>query len=86
MGNASGREEGGSDTQSVVEDAAAAAAAQVSMADQDGGQGPEYMGGQSPPSSPRASQSPLMFRPQVTSLDLFLFLTVSNLVLILIYG
>lgn len=73
MGNASGREEGGSDAQSVVEDAAAAAA-QVSMADQEGGQGPEYMGGQSPPSSPRASQSPLMFRPQVTSLDLFLAL------------
>lgn len=66
MGNASGREDGGSDTQSVVEDASAA---QVSMADQDGAHGPEYMGGQSPPSSPRASQSPLMFRPQVTSLD-----------------
>ncbi|KAG6392412.1 hypothetical protein SASPL_146630 [Salvia splendens] len=59
MGNANGREDGGSDTQSVAEDSAAA---QVAMADQ---QPPEYMGGHSPPSSPRTSQSPLMFRPQM---------------------
>ncbi|KAH6777241.1 SNF1-related protein kinase regulatory subunit beta-2 [Perilla frutescens var. hirtella] len=62
MGNANGREEGSSDTQLGVEDSAAA---QVSMADQDLPHGPEYMGGHSPPSSPRASQSPLMFRPQM---------------------
>lgn len=68
MGNANGREDGGSDTQSVAEDSAAA---QVSMADQ---QAPEYMGGHSPPSSPRASQSPLMFRPQVSSLLLIFML------------
>lgn len=62
MGNANGREEGTTDTQSAVDDSAAA---QVSMADQDAAHGPDYMGGHSPPSSPRASQSPLMFRPQM---------------------
>lgn len=62
MGNANGREDGGSDTQSVAEDSASA---QVAMADQ---HAPEYIGGHSPPSSPRASHSPLMFRPQVSSL------------------
>ncbi|KAI3456585.1 hypothetical protein Pfo_013248 [Paulownia fortunei] len=67
MGNANGREEGGSDSPSGVEEPGAA---QVSMADQDGAHGSyhahgaEYMG-QSPPPSPRASQSPLMFRPQM---------------------
>ncbi|XP_047971865.1 SNF1-related protein kinase regulatory subunit beta-2-like [Salvia hispanica] len=59
MGNANGREDGGSDTQSVAEDSASA---QVAMADQ---HAPEYIGGHSPPSSPRASHSPLMFRPQM---------------------
>ncbi|GFQ00631.1 extra-large guanine nucleotide-binding protein 1 [Phtheirospermum japonicum] len=39
-------------------------AKRVSMADGDGALGGEYMG-QSPPPSPRASQSPLMFRPQM---------------------
>ncbi|GER33810.1 5'-AMP-activated protein kinase beta-2 subunit protein [Striga asiatica] len=63
MGNASGREEGGGDSPSEAD-------AQVSMADRDGpdgsyhAPGAEYMG-QYPPSSPRASQSPLMFRPQM---------------------
>ncbi|KAK4439469.1 SNF1-related protein kinase regulatory subunit beta-2 [Sesamum alatum] len=61
MGNANGREEGGSDSASGVDETAAP---QVSMADQDVVQGAEYMG-QSPPPSPRASQSPLMFRPQM---------------------
>ncbi|KAK6124749.1 hypothetical protein DH2020_041501 [Rehmannia glutinosa] len=61
MGNANGREESGSDSPSDAEEPGAA---QVSMADQDGAHGAEYMG-QSPPPSPRASQSPLMFRPQM---------------------
>lgn len=67
MGNANGREEGGSDSQSGAEDGGSA---QVSMADQDGALVSEEMG-QSPPPSPRASQSPLMFRPQVISVDFF---------------
>lgn len=67
MGNANGREEGGSDSPPRVEEPGAA---QVSMADQDGAHVSEYMG-QSPPSSPRASQSPLMFRPQVSCVDFF---------------
>ncbi|KAL3820838.1 hypothetical protein ACJIZ3_006743 [Penstemon smallii] len=53
MGNANGREEA-----SLVEDTGAA---QVSMTDQD----VAHDMGQSPPTSPRASQSPLMFRPQM---------------------
>lgn len=64
MGNANGREEGATDAQSGVEDSAAA---QVSMADADV---PEYMAGHSPPSSPRASHSPLMFRPQMPMVPL----------------
>ncbi|GFQ03099.1 snf1-related protein kinase regulatory subunit beta-2 [Phtheirospermum japonicum] len=59
MGNANGREEAG-DSPSAAEEGGA----QVSMADGDGALGGEYMG-QSPPPSPRASQSPLMFRPQM---------------------
>ncbi|PIN12274.1 Protein involved in Snf1 protein kinase complex assembly [Handroanthus impetiginosus] len=61
MGNANGREESGGDSPSAVEEGGGA---QVTMADRDSAQGSEYMG-QSPPSSPRASQSPLMFRPQM---------------------
>ncbi|KAL3614928.1 SNF1-related protein kinase regulatory subunit beta-2 [Castilleja foliolosa] len=60
MGNASGRAEAGGDSPSTEEDGGA----QVIMADGDGALGGEYMG-QSPPPSPRASQSPLMFRPQM---------------------
>lgn len=67
MGNANGREDGGSDSQSGADESGGT---QVSMADQDGPLVSEDMG-HSPPSSPRASQSPLMFRPQVTSLDFF---------------
>ncbi|KAL3850961.1 hypothetical protein ACJIZ3_012843 [Penstemon smallii] len=59
MGNANGREE---DSQFVIEEESGGA--QVNMADQEGADGSEYMG-QSPPPSPRASQSPLMFRPQM---------------------
>ncbi|KAL7088493.1 hypothetical protein ACP275_13G129900 [Erythranthe tilingii] len=68
MGNASGREEGGSDSQSGADDSDTA---QVSMADQDGAHVSytEFMG-QSPPPSPRASQSPLMFRPQMPAVPL----------------
>lgn len=75
MGNANGREEGGSGSLSGVEDGGGA---HVSMADRDGAHGNyhahggDYMG-QSPPPSPRASHSPLMFRPQVVFVCLFLF-------------
>ncbi|KAG8365336.1 hypothetical protein BUALT_Bualt18G0094100 [Buddleja alternifolia] len=69
MGNANGREEGGGDSPSGVEDGGGA---HVSMADRDGAHVSEYMGGQSPPSSPRASHTPLMFRPQVIFVVLFL--------------
>lgn len=62
MGNASGREEVGGDNPSAAEDPAAG---QVSMADHGG----EDMG-QSPPTSPRATQSPLMFRPQMPAVPL----------------
>ncbi|KAL6544684.1 SNF1-related protein kinase regulatory subunit beta-2 [Orobanche minor] len=55
MGNANGREEGGGDS---ISEADEGGHTQVSMVDG------EYMG-QSPPSSPRASHSPLMFRPQM---------------------
>ncbi|KAL3627275.1 SNF1-related protein kinase regulatory subunit beta-2 [Castilleja foliolosa] len=67
MGNANGREDSDGDSPSGAEDPGDA---QVSMTDQDGSDvscrahGAEYMG-QSPPPSPRASQSPLMFRPQM---------------------
>ncbi|KAK4386760.1 SNF1-related protein kinase regulatory subunit beta-2 [Sesamum angolense] len=67
MGNANGREEGGSGSPSGVEEGGGG---QVSMIDRDGGagnyvaDGGEYMGQSSLP-SPRASQSPLMFRPQM---------------------
>ncbi|KAL8046049.1 hypothetical protein ABFX02_08G154200 [Erythranthe guttata] len=57
MGNANGREDGGSDGQFAAEDGGAA---QVSMAADRG----EEMG-PSPPPSPRATQSPLMFKPQM---------------------
>lgn len=55
MGNVNGREEIG---QSGVD----GVGVQETMDARDG----EFMG-QSPPSSPRASHSPLMFRPQVSS-------------------
>ncbi|GER37524.1 5'-AMP-activated protein kinase beta-2 subunit protein [Striga asiatica] len=61
MGNANGREEAGGESPSEAEDGGSA---QVIMADGDGALVGEYMG-QSPPASPRASQSPLMFRPQM---------------------
>ncbi|KAH6764511.1 SNF1-related protein kinase regulatory subunit beta-2 [Perilla frutescens var. hirtella] len=67
MGNANGREDSGSSNQSGAEDGGGV---QVSMADRDGADGcyhahgGDYMG-QSPPPSPRASHSPLMFRPQM---------------------
>lgn len=73
MGNANGREEVGSGSKSGVEDGGGA---QVNMADRDGAHGNyhahggEYMGQSSPP-SPRASQSPLMFRPQVSFVVFF---------------
>ncbi|KAL2495498.1 5'-AMP-activated protein kinase beta-2 subunit protein [Forsythia ovata] len=67
MGNANGRESGGDSSQSGVE---SGGSEQDRMADQDAAhgnyraQGGEFMG-QSPPPSPRASHSPLMFRPQM---------------------
>ncbi|KAL2475834.1 5'-AMP-activated protein kinase beta-2 subunit protein [Abeliophyllum distichum] len=67
MGNANGREGGGDSSQSGVE---SGGSEQDRMADQDAAhgnyrdQGGEFMG-QSPPPSPRASHSPLMFRPQM---------------------
>lgn len=66
MGNVSGREEGSDNSQSGVEGGGAGGgggAVQDGMADQDPAGG-EFMG-RSPPPSPRTSQSPLMFRPQV---------------------
>lgn len=62
MGNANGKEEesvGGGQSGVEVGDGS-----QVSMTDGDGAQSGEYVE-PSPPSSPRASQSPLMFRPQM---------------------
>ncbi|CAI9783989.1 unnamed protein product [Fraxinus pennsylvanica] len=61
MGNANGREDGGDSSQSGVE---SGGSSQDRMSDQDGAQGDELMG-RSPPPSPRASHSPLMFRPQM---------------------
>ncbi|KAL0302675.1 UNVERIFIED_CONTAM: SNF1-related protein kinase regulatory subunit beta-2 [Sesamum calycinum] len=72
MGNANGREEGGSGSPSGVEEGGGG---QVSMIDRDGGagnyvaDGGECMGQSSLP-SPRASQSPLMFRPQMPMVPL----------------
>lgn len=62
MGNANGKEDGGDSSQSGVE---SGGSVQDRMVDQGGAQGGEFMG-QSPPPSPRASHSPLMFRPQVS--------------------
>ncbi|MCD7451718.1 SNF1- protein kinase regulatory subunit beta-2 [Datura stramonium] len=56
MGNVNGREEVGGNSQSGVD----GGGVQETMDARDG----EFMG-QSPPSSPRASHSPLMFRPQL---------------------
>ncbi|XP_022877898.1 SNF1-related protein kinase regulatory subunit beta-2-like [Olea europaea var. sylvestris] len=61
MGNANGKEDGGDSSQSGVE---SGGSVQDRMVDQGGAQGGEFMG-QSPPPSPRASHSPLMFRPQM---------------------
>lgn len=71
MGNVNGREDGaGSNSPSTGEETASV---QESMASQDATH-PRYHGhadadgqfmGHSPPPSPRASHSPLMFRPQV---------------------
>ncbi|KAL2473518.1 5'-AMP-activated protein kinase beta-2 subunit protein [Forsythia ovata] len=66
MGNVSGREDGSDNSHSIsgIEGGGAGGgAAQDSMADQDPAGG-EFMG-HSPPPSPRASHSPLMFRPQM---------------------
>ena len=63
MGNVNGREEGDLDSPSAGRD----------MAAEDGGVivDGEFMG-PSPPSSPRAAQSPLMFTPQVSSFHFIL--------------
>lgn len=77
MGNVNGREDGvgGNSPSGVEEEEDGGGSAHQSMAAQDGrygnhGDGGEFMG-QSPPPSPRASHSPLMFRPQASS---FIFL------------
>lgn len=81
MGNVNGREDdggGGNGPSGVEEEEEAGGIAQQSMAGQGGrygnhgGDGGELLG-QSPPPSPRASQSPLMFRPQASCLLLFKF-------------
>lgn len=70
MGNVNGREDGGDgNSPSGVDVEDGGGSAQQSMAAQEGRYGnhadaAEYMG-QSPPPSPRASHSPLMFRPQM---------------------
>lgn len=64
MGNANGSEE--------EEEEEESGAVRVSMADQDGAHAyiAEFMG-QSPPPSPRAFQSPFVFRPQVSCFNFF---------------
>lgn len=76
MGNVNGREDGGgSDSPSGAEEGSSP---QENMAAQDASNPTRYHSrpdadadfmGQSPPPSPRASHSPLMFRPQVSFLS-----------------
>lgn len=66
MGNVNGREDG-SNTLSAVEDDDAENSSREAMAAADG---THVAMGQSPPHSPRATQSPLMFAPQVPVLPL----------------
>lgn len=75
MGNVNAREEAISNTASAVEDDdAEICSSREAMAASDGTHPPppELMG-QSPPHSPRATQSPLMFAPQVSPLSLSQF-------------
>lgn len=73
MGNVNGREDGGGSPSGVgEEDGGGIRGGQEDMAGQDGPHvsyhahgGPPELMGQSPPQSPRAAQSPLMFTPQV---------------------
>lgn len=71
MGNVNGREDGGGNSPSAVEleEGPAAPHHNTVPAAQDAiyhhADGGEFMG-QSPPPSPRASHSPLMFRPQAS--------------------
>lgn len=66
MGNVNGREEdgGGGNSPSRAEESGAAGGGGGGEAPDSAQMDGEFMG-QSPPSSPRASRSPLMFRPQV---------------------
>lgn len=71
MGNVNGREDGstgGGGSSGVDEDGGAPD--EMGGAPPPHGDGGELMG-QSPPSSPRAAQSPLMFTPQVCSFSSF---------------
>lgn len=76
-----GREDGGGSPGGVDEEegVGGVGSAQDSMAASDEAHGGynargEMMGGQSPPQSPRATQSPLMFTPQVQDSQSHLFL------------
>jgi 5'-AMP-activated protein kinase regulatory beta subunit len=67
MGNVNAREEANSNNASAVEDEDAEICSREAMsAASDGNHvAPPELMGQSPPHSPRATQSPLMFAPQV---------------------
>lgn len=68
MGNVNGREDespgGGGGSPGADEDGGAPD--EMGVAPPPHGDGAELLMGQSPPSSPRAAQSPLMFTPQVS--------------------
>lgn len=78
MGNVNAREEANSNNASVVEDDDAEICSREAMsAASDGNHvAPTELMGQSPPHSPRATQSPLMFAPQVLLVPDSLFLAV----------
>ena len=86
MGNVNGREDGvgspsGAEEQGVEGGVGVGIGGlEEGMAAPCGAHGvsPPDLMGQSPPHSPRATQSPLMFTPQVSSFSLFLFLSSSS--------
>ena len=74
MGNVNGREDGSS-SPSGAEEESGGGSAQEGMAERNPtltDAAPELMG-QSPPHTPRATHSPLMFTPQVSFFFSFLF-------------
>lgn len=81
MGNVNAREEANSNNASAVEDDDAEICSREAMsAASDGNHvAPPELMGQSPPHSPRATQSPLMFAPQVLLVFRFAFPRCLNL-------